>query len=99
MVWAVTLRVTDCETGANLAGAFVTDGTNTYYTDGNGQFIAVINDVYHTYVVNIGKANYVTKSFAMNRAQHEGTIQTVCLNRARDTDDDTDDGGGGGGGW
>jgi hypothetical protein len=79
MPWAVTLHVTSCDTSANLAGAWITDGSVTYYTDSNGQFIAIINDAYHTYIVNIGKSGYVSKNFAMNRAQHEGTIQNVCL--------------------
>lgn len=81
MAWVVTLKVTDCGTNALLPGAFITDGTSTGYADANAQFVAVINDVYTDYGVNIGKADYHTKNFIMNRANHAGTIQTVCLNR------------------
>jgi hypothetical protein len=81
MAWAATLKTTDCDGGALLPGAFITDGYSTYYTDSNAQFIAIINDAYHTYIVNIGKVSYHTKAFTINRDEHEGKVTTVCLNK------------------
>lgn len=80
MPWVVTIKSTRCDNNALLPSAFITDGVVTYYTDANAQFVLVISDAYTDYGVNIGKSGFITKLFAMNRAAHAGTIQTVCLN-------------------
>jgi hypothetical protein len=82
MPWAATLKVTNCSSGAALPGAWITDGYVTYYTDAYGQFIAIIDDVWHTYIVNVGANQYITKTFSINRGQHEGRVTTVCLDPA-----------------
>lgn len=79
MAWVATLKVTDCASSNKLVGAYITDGSVTYYTDVNGQFIAIVNDAFHTYIVTIGKAGYVNKTFAINKGAHEGKITTICL--------------------
>lgn len=97
MPWVVTLKITDCGTSQKLVGAWITDGSVTYTTDANGEFLAIINDAFHTYIVNIGQTDYISKNFAIVRASMEGTTQNVCLNREPP---DTGGGGGGGGdGW
>lgn len=97
MPWVVTLKSTRCDNGSLLPGAFITDGVVTYYTDSNAQFVLVISDAYTDYGVNVGKSGFHTKLFAMNRAAHAGSIQTVCLNEKIPPTDGG--GGGGGGGW
>ncbi len=94
MAWVVTLKVTACSSSAKLPGAWITDGAVTYYTDANAQFIAIINDAYHTYIVNIGKSGYLSKNFSIHRGTMEGTTQTICLDAAPPSG-----GGGNGGGW
>jgi hypothetical protein len=94
--WAATLKTTKCSDNSLLPGAWITDGSVTYYTDSNAQFIAIISDAYHTYIVNIGKSDYVTKSFAINKDEHEGKITTICLSAKPPS---SGGGGGGGSGW
>lgn len=77
MPWAVTLIVKDCSSSA-LPGALVTDGVGGGYTDNYGQFIAVIDDAYTGYVVQISKANYSARNFTFDRSQ-VGTVQNTCL--------------------
>jgi hypothetical protein len=79
VAWVVTLKVTDCNSSALLPGAAVTDGTVTYFTDVNGQFIAVVDDYWENYGIAISKANYYTKNFVLTRSTMAGTLQTVCL--------------------
>lgn len=93
MPWVVTLRVEDCANNAKIVGAFITDGVNTEYTDSYGQYIIVVNDAFHTYVVNIGKSGYVTKNFAFNRGTMEGKTVTECLDKKIPPPPDDDDGG------
>ncbi len=78
MPWAVTLIVKDCSSSAPLPGALVTDGVGGGYTDNYGQFIAVIDDAYTGYVVQISKANYSARNFTFDRSQ-VGTVQNTCL--------------------
>lgn len=96
MAWAVTLQLRDCDTNAAITG-WISDGIQTFYTDSNGQFIAVINDAYTGYVVSIGSSGYVGTNFHIDKANHSGTIQTVCLNRTRSGSGPGN--GGGGSGW
>ncbi len=79
MAWVVTLRVTNCRTSSTIEGATIADGTVSYVTDVNGQFIAVIDDYWSDYIVSISKMHYHSKTFAMNKAKMAGTLQTVCL--------------------
>jgi hypothetical protein len=95
MAWAVTLRLTDCSTNRAITG-FISDGITTFYTDSNGQFIAIIDDAYTGYIVSIGSSGYVSTNFVIDRARHSGTIQTICLNKVPPREPG---GGGGGGGW
>lgn len=100
MPWVVTLKVTDCATDETLK-ALVTNGDSFAVTDANGELIVIIDDVFKDYFVSISSEDYVNKTFDINRQQHEGTIQTVCLNKIEesgDGDDEGDEGGGGGGG-
>jgi hypothetical protein len=94
MAWAVTLRLRDCATNASITG-WISDGISTFYTDVNGQFIAVIDDIYTGYIVSIGSSGYISTNFHIDKAQHSGTIQTVCLNRSAPPRE----GSGGSGGW
>ncbi|MDO3521666.1 CFI-box-CTERM domain-containing protein [Ralstonia pseudosolanacearum] len=93
MPWAVTLIVKDCSSSAPIPGALVTDGVGGGYTDSYGQFIAVIDDAYTGYVVQISKANYSARNFTFDRSQI-GTVQNTCL-----TVYVAPPSGGGGGGW
>lgn len=95
MAWAVTLRLKNCATNASIAG-WISDGVSTFYTDSAGQFIAIIDDVYTGYIVNVGATGFVSTNFHIDRAQHSGTIQTICLNASAPSGGG---GGGGGGGW
>jgi hypothetical protein len=81
MSWVVTLKVTSCSGGGNLAGAAINDGYQFFYTDANGQFIAIVDDAYYAYIVQISKAGYTPKSFTLHNSQ-SGSIQTVCLETA-----------------
>jgi hypothetical protein len=78
MAWAVTLLVKDCGTMAPLSGALVTDGVGGGHTDSYGQFIAVIDDAYTGYVVQVSKSGYNARNFTFARSQ-EGTTQNTCL--------------------
>ncbi|MCC8245013.1 hypothetical protein [Saccharothrix luteola] len=80
MAWAVTLQLTDCANSAHIKG-WVSDGVTTFTTDANGQFIAIIDDYFTGYIVDTGAPGYVSRLFAIDRAQHSGTIQEVCLNK------------------
>lgn len=83
MPWVVTLKVVNCASpSAYLAGAAITDGYNIYSTDVNGQFIAVVDDAYTAYVVQISKSGYSAANFTLSVVQN-GTIQTTCLNPAK----------------
>jgi hypothetical protein len=77
---------------APLQGALVSDGINGGYTDSYGQFIAVIDDAYTGYNVQISKAYYNSRTFSFARSQ-VGTVQNTCL-----TVYVPPQGGGGGGG-
>lgn len=93
MPWAVTLQITDCSSpSTNLAFATIYDGINYFSADANGQFIAVIPDIYTGYVVQVSKASYITKPFTFHTSQ-QGKVQAHCLNPVT-----TPPGGGGGGG-
>lgn len=81
MVWVVTLQITSCASGTPLGGAIVNDGFQNFFADGNGQFIAIVDDVYTGYIVAISKSGYVTRNFALSNTQN-GSIQHVCLNTA-----------------
>lgn len=82
MPWVVTLHVTACSGGANLGGAFITDGQSTGYTDSYGDFTAVIyDDVDPAYGVNVGKAGYTTRYTVLYQTQAGSTVQ-VCLDAA-----------------
>lgn len=96
MAWAVTLRLTSCSSGSSITG-WISDGVSTFYTDSNGQFIAIIDDVYTGYIVNVGSSGYVSRNFHIDRAAHSGTIQTICLNPASSGGGGSS--GGGSGGW
>ncbi|MGF1647654.1 MAG: hypothetical protein ACFCVF_12150 [Kineosporiaceae bacterium] len=96
MAWAVTLRLRDCATNASITG-WISDGISTFATDSSGQFIAVIDDVYTGYIVSIGSSGYTSTNFHIDKAQHSGTIQTVCLNRTPSGGGGGSTGGGGGG--
>lgn len=78
MPWAVTLIVKDCGSMAPLSGAYVGDGISGGYTDSYGQFIAVIDDAYTGYVVEVRKTSYNTRYFTFARSQ-VGTPQNTCL--------------------
>src|SRR5690348_12939721 len=78
MAWAVTLIVNDCANNQPLAGALVSDGVGGGYTDSYGQFIAVIDDSYSQYVVQISHVNYSSRAFTFDRSQ-VGKVQTTCL--------------------
>lgn len=95
MAWAVTLKVTDCSTNANLSNAFITDGNTTGYTDSYGQYICVINDYWSDYILDVGKSGYTTKKVHLSRATMNGTTQNVCL----DKKPPPTGGDGSGGGW
>jgi hypothetical protein len=92
MSWVVTLKVTSCSGGSNLAGAAINDGYQFFYTDANGQFIAIVDDSYYAYIVQISKAGYIPKSFTLHNSQ-SGSIQTVCLETASGTGTGTGTGG------
>lgn len=81
MPWVVTLHITACSGGANLASAAINDGFQLFYTDANGQFIAIVDDAYTGYIVQISKSGYVARNFALSNTQN-GTTQNVCLNTA-----------------
>ena len=79
MSWAVTLIVNGCQYNQPIAGALVTDGVGGGYTDSYGQFIAVIDDAYTAYIVQISKSGYQTRAFTFDKSQ-VGKVQTTCLN-------------------
>ena len=79
MSWVVTLKITDCASGNYLPYATINDGYTNFTADANGQFIAIIDDYYYAYIVQISKSGYTSKSFTLHNSQ-SGTIQTVCLN-------------------
>lgn len=78
MAWAVTLIVKDCGNSSPISGALVSDGYGGGYTDGYGQFIAVIDDAYTGYVVQVSHAGYTPRNFTFDRSQ-TGTPQNTCL--------------------
>jgi hypothetical protein len=78
MVWVVTLRVTDCASSAILAGATINDGVNLFSTDANGQFIAVVDDAFTGYIIQVSKSGYISKTVALSNTQN-GTTLPVCL--------------------
>ncbi|NRR29775.1 peptidase [Oxalobacteraceae bacterium] len=79
MVWAVTLIVHDCANNAPLAGAHINDGYGGGgNTDSYGQFIAIIDDYYSGYVVQITKSGYSARNFTFSTSQI-GTPQNTCL--------------------
>ncbi len=81
MSWVVTLHVTDCNSHTNLGGCAITDGVSTYFTDPNGRFIAVVDDAYSSYGIQISHAGYYPLTYALSVVQN-GTTQEVCLNPA-----------------
>jgi hypothetical protein len=78
MPWAVTLIVKDCGTMAPIQGALVSDGVGGGYTDVYGQFIAVVADIYTSYIVQISKSGYNARNFTLATSQ-SGTPQNTCL--------------------
>lgn len=90
MVAIVTLHVNGCESGSALAGAAVTDGYNTVFTNSYGEIAVYWDDtVYAGYSVAISKSGYQTRQINIYNSQN-GTTVTTCLNAVT--------GGGGGGG-
>jgi hypothetical protein len=82
MPWLITLHVTACAGGANLSGAFVTDGQSTVYTDSYGDVtLAIYDDVDPAYGVNVGDTGYNTRYTVLYQAQ-ANTTQQVCLDAA-----------------
>jgi hypothetical protein len=80
MPWVVTLQIVDCASaGTNLSFASINDGYTIHSADANGQFIAIVDDVFTGYVVNIGKSGYLSRNFALANTMN-GTTQNVCLN-------------------
>src|SRR6187549_377997 len=81
MPWAVTLQINDCNTSAGIPAAAINDGFSTFFADGNGQFIAIIDDVFTGYVVQVSKSGYLNKAFTFHTSQ-QGKVQVMCLNPA-----------------
>ena len=82
MSWVETIKIVDCESPSTLlAGATITDGYSIYYSDANGQFIAIVDDAYTAYGVQISKGSYTSLTYVLT-IQNAGTIQTVCLHKA-----------------
>ena len=83
MPWVISLHVTACAGGANLAGAFITDGQSTFSTDSYGDATAVVyDDVDPAYGVNIGKSGFTTRYTVLYQSQAGTTLQ-VCLTPRR----------------
>lgn len=91
MPWAVTLQITDCEQpDTNLAFAFVADAFGTYTADANGQIIWIVDDSSNDWLVDIWKAGYLKKTFALHVSQ-QGKVQDVCLNPEPPEPEETED--------
>ena len=87
----VTLRVTACSGGAVLAGAGISDGYATAYTNSYGELLVGWNEsLYEGYAYHVSKTGYVTRSVPLYNSQN-GTTVTTCLDAASS-------GGGGSGG-
>ncbi len=97
MPWVVTLQIVDCtSTGTNLSGAAINDGLYVHHADANGQFIAIVDDIYYGYIVNISKSGYEPRQFALSNTMN-GTIQNICLNPREEPSHPPS--GGGSSGW
>lgn len=82
MAWNVTLKITDCVSGAAIGGVFVSDGTNTYPADPWGQFIAVVqDDEADQWGFQLSHTNYLTKFIDLEQSM-AGTTHRVCMNPA-----------------
>ncbi len=96
MAWIVTLQIVDCDsTGTNLSGATINDGLQNFFADANGQFIAVVSDIYYAYIVTISKNGYLPRQVSLSNTMN-GTTQNICLN-PRETPPPPPSGGGGSG--
>src|SRR3954447_24426447 len=111
MSWIVTLKIVDCAasstllTGAKIYSPLLTNALgNAVLTDANGE--AQIYDAYDQWEwvnLTISKAGtggsdpgYLAKNFVIRNSM-DGTVQTVCLNKAPIADPAGNTGGGGGG--
>ena len=90
MPWIVTVKVVDCAAASTLiSGATVANPyLGAVLTDANGEMNVYGADEVDWITVTISKGStgagdpgYITKNFVANKAQN-GTIQTVCLNKA-----------------
>jgi hypothetical protein len=96
MAWVVTLQIVSCSSPSTyLAGATINDGYTVFFTDANGQFIAIVDNFYSAYIISISKSGYLTRNYTLSSGQN-GSIQTVCLNSVPPPDGGDD---GNGGGW
>lgn len=81
-VWAVTLLLSDCDTGNLLPWSWLTDGTTTYQFDANAQFIAVLDSGYENYSVLVMRDGYINRLVVLTQSTMAGTTQQICLNAA-----------------
>lgn len=95
MAWVVTLEIVSCSSPSTyLAYATINDGYNLFSADANGQFIAIVDDYYSAYIIQVSKSGYISRNYTLTSGQN-GSIQTICLNTAPPPSS----GGGGSGGW
>ncbi|MFH9727315.1 hypothetical protein ACH4M4_30745 [Streptomyces sp. NPDC017254] len=80
--WLVTLRLSDCVTGAPLPWSWITDGINTYLFGWDAQFHAVVPGEWEGYGVRIMREGYINLYVVLIRSTMEGTTQDLCLTPA-----------------
>lgn len=78
MVWALTLHVTNCSSGAALAGASVSNGVTFVYTDAYGDILFYSDDPIG-YNVGVSKSGFQSRTVTLYASQ-AGTTVNTCLN-------------------